>query len=113
MQGKTKKDEQRLLRDAKLLETCGVFAIVLEGVPSSLGKKITRALSIPTIGIGAGPDCDGQILVLDDVLGLSRPPRPKFVRAYAELRTIALKGLRHYAADVRARRFPTEKESYS
>jgi 3-methyl-2-oxobutanoate hydroxymethyltransferase len=113
VQGRTKSDEQRLLRDAKALEKIGVFAIVLEGIPASLGKKITRALRIPTIGIGAGVDCDGQILVLDDVLGLSAPPRPKFVKAYADLRVAALKGLRRYASDVRSKRFPSVDESYS
>jgi 3-methyl-2-oxobutanoate hydroxymethyltransferase len=112
VQGKTKNEESRLLEEAKLLEKWGAFAVVLEGVPAHLGKKITRALKIPTIGIGAGPDCDGQILVLDDVIGWSRPPLPKFVKVYADVRAVAMKGLGRYAADVRARRFPTDKESY-
>jgi 3-methyl-2-oxobutanoate hydroxymethyltransferase len=112
VQGKTPADQRQLLREAKLLEKWGAFAIVLEGIPAALGHKITRALRVPTIGIGAGPDCDGQILVLDDAIGLSVAPRPKFVKAYAELRVAALNGLRRYASDVRGRRFPTDKESY-
>jgi 3-methyl-2-oxobutanoate hydroxymethyltransferase len=95
-----------------LLEKAGVFAIVLEGIPSALGKKITKAVKIPTIGIGAGPACDGQILVLDDVLGFSEGPSPKFVARYAEVRPIMIKALSRFSSDVRGRRFPTERESY-
>ncbi len=112
VQGKTPKDQRQLLREAKLLEKWGAFALVLEGVPADLGRRITRTLKIPTIGIGAGPHCDGQILVLDDAIGLSVPPRPKFVKAYAELRRSAVTGLTRYVSEVRSRRFPTDKESY-
>lgn len=112
VQGREAAAAKKLFDDAKLLEKLGVFAIVLEGIPAALGKKITRALRVPTIGIGAGPDCDGQILVLDDVLGLSEGPSPKFVKAYANLRGVMVKALSSYASDVRARKFPSLRNSY-
>ncbi len=112
VQGRLPKQATQLIEEARLLAKTGVFAIVLEGLPAALGKKITKAVSVPTIGIGAGPDCDGQILVLDDVLGFTEGPTPKFVAKYANVRSIMTKALTHYANDVRARRFPTERESY-
>jgi 3-methyl-2-oxobutanoate hydroxymethyltransferase len=112
VQGKSRKEFQQVLREAKLLEKLGVFALVIEGVPFALGKKITQALKIPSIGIGAGPYCDGQILVLDDMLGLSEAEPPKFVKKYADLRKQAVIGLSKYVKDVRTRRFPTLKNSY-
>ncbi len=112
VQGRTPKDAARLLADARRLEAAGVFAIVLEAVPSALAKKITRVLRVPTIGIGAGPHTDGQILVVDDLLGLTEKPRPRFVRAYAELRVASLRAVRAYGDDVRAGRFPGPAETY-
>lgn len=96
----------RVLADAQAVAEAGAFAVVLEKLPESLARQITRALSVPTIGIGAAADCDGQILVIDDMLGLFSDFRPKFVRRYAELGEAAARAVADYAADVRARRFP-------
>lgn len=112
VKGRSSREASTLIADAKLLEKLGVFSLVLEGVPSELGRKITRALRIPTIGIGAGSGCDGQILVLDDVLGLTDGPPPRFVKKYAELRPAALRALRRFGDDVRQRRFPDKDHSY-
>jgi 3-methyl-2-oxobutanoate hydroxymethyltransferase len=89
----------------------GVFALVLEGIPAALGKTITKRLRIPTIGIGAGAGCDGQILVLDDLLGISQQP-PKFVKKYADLRILMKGAVSRYRSDVLTRRFPTPDHSY-
>jgi len=112
VQGKRPQDASRLIKDALLLEKLGVFALVLEGIPRSLGKAITKKLKIPTIGIGAGPDCDGQILVLDDLLGMSAGPSPKFVKKYANLHPLMLQAISSYNTDVRRRRFPGKDQSY-
>ncbi len=96
----------RLLEQARLLEEAGVFSVVLESVPAAAARDVTRALAIPTIGIGAGPDCDGQVLVSYDMLGLSQGPTPPFVKRYADLSTAILAAVREYAAEVRAGRFP-------
>ena len=111
VQGKTPKAALTLLGDARRLEKLGVFAIVLEGVPAALGRKISRALRIPTIGIGAGAGCDGQILVLDDLLGISDTV-PKFVAKYANLRPTMASAVRRFAGDVRGRKFPDDAHSY-
>jgi 3-methyl-2-oxobutanoate hydroxymethyltransferase len=113
VQGRVTADADRILAEAKLLEKAGVFAVVLEGIPSSLGERITRELAIPTIGIGAGPACDGQILVLDDLLGLTEGTPPKFVKAYAALRAEAERAVRAYGEDVRSGRFPSAEHGYS
>lgn len=113
VQGKFPKAAFQLMKDAKLLERLGVFSIVLEGIPAALGKKISRALRIPTIGIGAGPDCDGQVLVFDDVVGLSEGPSPKFVAKYADARTLISSALKRFSNDVRSRRFPRDAHSYN
>jgi len=102
-----------LLDDAVALAGAGCFAIVLEAVPAALARAVTAAVPVPTIGIGAGPACDGQVLVFHDVLGLHDGPRPRFVRRYAELADAAVAGLAAFAADVRAGRFPTEAEGYA
>lgn len=112
VQGKHRVEAQRLLKEAKLLQGLGVFSIVLEGVPAKLGQKITNALKIPTIGIGAGVGCDGQILVFDDVVGLSEGTSPKFVAKYADVRPLLVSALERYAKDVRAKRFPKNQHSY-
>jgi 3-methyl-2-oxobutanoate hydroxymethyltransferase len=111
VQGRMPKDARALLADAKLLEKLGVFSIVLEGVPAALGRKISRALKIPTIGIGAGSGCDGQVLVLDDLLGISEAV-PKFAAKYADLRKPMAAAVRRYANDVRSGRFPDDAHSY-
>jgi 3-methyl-2-oxobutanoate hydroxymethyltransferase len=105
-------EADELLRDAKVLAEAGVFAIVLEKIPSELAKEVTAAIAVPTIGIGAGPHCDGQVLVVYDMLGLTEEFRPRFVRRYAELATSMRDAFRQYMHDVKSAQFPTEKESY-
>jgi len=112
VQGKGEEDAARLLRDAKLLEACGAFAVVLEGVPDSLAQAITAALTVPTIGIGAGIATDGQVLVWHDLLGLGFGKPAKFVRAYAQLGAAARDGLAQYVADLKSGKFPGPDESY-
>jgi 3-methyl-2-oxobutanoate hydroxymethyltransferase len=112
VQGKEREVADVLLTDAKALETAGAFAIVLEAIPAPLAKAITQSLSIPTIGIGAGPDCDGQVLVLYDLLGLFDQFVPKFVKPYAHLKADALQALRRYQEEVEQGKFPSESESY-
>ncbi len=112
VQARGEADQERLLREAKLLESSGCFSIVLEGIPARLGTAVTRALAVPTIGIGAGLSCDGQVLVSHDLLGLFHGRSPKFVRRYAELATTIREAFERYRDDVKARRFPSERESY-
>lgn len=111
-QGRSKDQAAILLEDAKTIEAAGAFAIVLEAVPAPLAKSITEALSIPTIGIGAGPHCDGQVLVLYDLLGLFDDFVPKFVKPYAHLKADALQALRRYKEEVEEGKFPSDSESY-
>ena len=111
-QGRAKDQAAVLLEDAKALEAAGAFALVLEAVPAPLAKSITEALSIPTIGIGAGPHCDGQVLVLYDLLGLFDDFVPKFVKPYAHLKADALQALRRYKEEVEQGEFPSDSESY-
>ena len=99
-------------RVVEALEEAGVFSLVLEGMPSDLAARITGALEIPTIGIGAGGGCDGQILVFSDLLGLSAGQKPKFVRKYADLRSAAIEAIRSYCRDVRDGDFPSASETY-
>ena len=112
VQGKEREKAESLLADAKALEAAGAFAIVLEAIPANLARVITEALSIPTIGIGAGPHCDGQVLVLYDLLGLFDEFVPKFVKPYAHLKADALQALRRYKEEVELGKFPTDSESY-
>jgi 3-methyl-2-oxobutanoate hydroxymethyltransferase len=112
VQGKDTDTALQLVADAKALQHAGCFAIVLEGVPDRVAKLVTDALDIPTIGIGAGADCDGQVLVFHDVLGIEDRVAPKFVRRYADLKTQAVEGVSAYSADVRAKAFPGEAETY-
>ena len=112
VQGKAADQAEVLLNDARALEAAGAFAVVLEAVPAKLAKTITHALAIPTIGIGAGPSCDGQVLVLYDLLGLFDQFVPKFVKPYAHLRADALQALRRYREEVEQGKFPTDSESY-
>ncbi|MGI9605074.1 MAG: 3-methyl-2-oxobutanoate hydroxymethyltransferase [Acidimicrobiales bacterium] len=101
-----------LIADAKALEHAGCFSIVLEGIPVKVAEAITEAVSIPTIGIGAGPHCDGQVLVYHDLLGIEDRFVPKFVRRYADMKTATIDALTAYAADVRSGAFPDDSESY-
>ncbi|MEK6533181.1 MAG: 3-methyl-2-oxobutanoate hydroxymethyltransferase, partial [Nitrospirota bacterium] len=103
---------KELMADAKALEAAGAFGIVLEAIPAPLAKSITAELSIPTIGIGAGPHCDGQVLVLYDLLGLFDDFVPKFVKPYAHLKTDALQALRRFKEEVELGKFPSDAESY-
>jgi 3-methyl-2-oxobutanoate hydroxymethyltransferase len=112
VQGKAADQAEVLLNDARALEVAGAFAIVLEAVPAKLAKTITQALAIPTIGIGAGPACDGQVLVLYDLLGLFDEFMPKFVKPYAHLKADALQALRRYREEVEQGKFPSDSESY-
>jgi len=112
VQGRTSDAVQELLDDVRALEDAGAFSVVLEGMPAEAARLITSTAGIPTIGIGAGPYCDGQILVLHDLLGWGAGPSPKFVRRYAELRRTTVEAVRSYASDVRSGRFPSAAESY-
>jgi 3-methyl-2-oxobutanoate hydroxymethyltransferase len=112
VQGKTPGTAEQVLRDASAVEAAGAFAIVLEGVPRELAAEITRTLRIPTIGIGAGPDCDGQILVLHDMLGLTFQEAPKFARRYANVGEMISNAVKEYCADVQSGSFPSDAESY-
>jgi 3-methyl-2-oxobutanoate hydroxymethyltransferase len=112
VQGKTVVGAEQLLRDARGVEAAGAFAIVLEAIPRELAAQITKEVCIPTIGIGAGPDCDGQILVLSDMLGLTFGSTPKFSRHYASVGEIISGAVREYCQDVRNATFPSDAESY-
>lgn len=112
VQGKESDHAAALLKDAKDLEAAGAFAIVLEAIPAELAKRVTEQLTIPTIGIGAGSHCDGQVLVLYDLLGLFDDFVPKFVKPYAHLKTDALQALRRYKTEVEEGIFPSDSESY-
>ena len=112
VQGKDSDHAQALLNDAKALEAAGAFALVLEAIPAELAKIVTEQVAIPTIGIGAGPHCDGQVLVLYDLLGLFDDFVPKFVKPYAHLKADALQALRRYKEEVEQGKFPSDSESY-
>lgn len=112
VQGKDEKKAEYLLESAKVLENVGCFSIVLECIPRELAQKITSSLKIPTIGIGAGLDCDGQVLVVNDILGLYEEFKPKFVRRYAELGKEIRKACKNFVEDVKAKKYPSEEESY-
>jgi 3-methyl-2-oxobutanoate hydroxymethyltransferase len=112
VQGKRAEAARELVEDARALAGAGVFAIVLEGVPDVLAQIVTEEVPVPTIGIGAGPHCDGQVLVFHDVLGLHQDRLPKFVRQYAHLADTAIEGLEHFFADIESGAFPSDAESY-
>jgi 3-methyl-2-oxobutanoate hydroxymethyltransferase len=113
VQAKTLEAAELLVKDATVLQDEGVYAIVIEGVPSVVGTRVTEALEIPTIGIGAGPDTDGQVLVFHDLLGLTSRTPPKFVRPYADLGPVITDALSRFAQDVRNGSFPSESETYA
>lgn len=113
VQGRGHHEAERITRDAIALADAGAFSVVLEKLPEALGRRITQETPVPTIGIGAGIDCDGQVLVLDDMLGLFADFRPKFVKRYAELGASADAAIGAYAAEVRARRFPGPEHSFA
>jgi len=111
-QGRTAEDARRLLADAHELESAGCFALVLEAVPARVAAHVTAALIIPTIGIGAGPDCDGQVLVWHDLLGLTTGPTPRFVKRYADLAGETRRGLEAFAHEVRSGAYPASEHVY-
>ena len=112
VQGKTAESARQTERDARAVESAGAFSVVLESMPRELGARITENLRIPTIGIGAGPDCDGQILVFHDLVGLTLGHKPKFARQYANLSAEVSRAVVEYCGDVRGGRFPSDAESY-
>ena len=112
VQGRTPESAAKILADAQSVEDAGAFALVLEGVPRELAAVITRRLRIPTIGIGAGPDCDGQVLVVHDLLGLSFQRPARFVRPYADLKATLSGAFARFREDVLAERYPSDEESY-
>jgi 3-methyl-2-oxobutanoate hydroxymethyltransferase len=112
-QGRTAAKAKQLLEDARTLEEAGCFAVVLEAVPAPVAAKITESLSVPTIGIGSGPNCDGQVLVYHDLLGLYDGKSPRFVKRYADLAAAIQGALEQFAADVRSGAFPSEEHTYS
>ena len=109
--GKTTSEKNNILRDAKLLQSAGVFSIVLECVETSLSKMVTKKINIPTIGIGASNNCDGQILVFDDLIGLN-PINVRFVKKYTDIKKHIKKAVFNYATDVKKKKFPLKKHSY-
>lgn len=112
VRAKEEEEATRLVEDALLLQECGCFGIVLEKIPAELAKKVSSMLSIPVIGIGAGPDVDGQVLVMQDMLGITQEFKPRFLRRYADLNTIVSDAVQHYVSDVKAKEFPNQEEKY-
>lgn len=113
IQGRSEEAARRLMDDALALEKAGAFSLVLEGIPAELGRQITESLEMPTIGIGAGPHCDGQVLVITDLLGLGGGRYPKFVKPYADLRTEITRAVQAFARDVEEGSFPDLEHSYT
>jgi 3-methyl-2-oxobutanoate hydroxymethyltransferase len=109
---RVQRDEAALMHDARAAADAGAFAMVLECIPASVAKKITEMLSIPTIGIGAGVDCDGQVLVMHDVLGLTTNYAPRFVKAYADLKTTVVDAVRQFRDEVRETKFPRAEHTF-
>lgn len=109
---KVQRDEERLINDALEVEAAGAFSVILEGIPADIAQKITEKLRIPTIGIGAGPNCDGQVLVLHDMLGLFERHTPKFVKQYAKLGETAKSAIKEYVSEVQSGSFPAKEHCY-
>jgi len=109
--GKKKSEKEKIIRDAKLLDRAGVFCMVLECIDTSLAKQVTKSISVPTIGIGASNNCDGQILVFDDLIGLN-PIKVRFVKKYINIKSQISKAVSKYASEVKIRKFPSKKHSY-
>jgi 3-methyl-2-oxobutanoate hydroxymethyltransferase len=110
--GIDKEEAEQIFKDALLLEQAGCFSIVLEKIPAALGSNISKAIKIPTIGIGAGPDCDGQVLVMHDMLGMIEEFQPRFVRRYMNLAQDMKDAFSRYKKDIKSGSFPSENESY-
>ena len=112
VRAKEEAEAEKLIADAKLLEMCGCYGIVLEKIPAQLAKKVSEEIKIPTIGIGAGPHTDGQVLVMHDMLGITQEFKPRFLRQYADLSNTITNAVSNYIKDVKMKNFPNEKESY-
>jgi 3-methyl-2-oxobutanoate hydroxymethyltransferase len=112
VQARSAEEADRLLKDASALERAGIFALVLEGIPAAVARRVTETLAVPTIGIGAGPFCDGQVLVTHDMLGLQEDLSPKFVKRYAQGRQLFVEAMRRFADEVRAGAFPAAEHTY-
>lgn len=112
VRAKEEAEAKKLLEDAQMLEQCGCFAIVLEKIPAALAQKVAESVKIPVIGIGAGPDVDGQVLVMHDMLGITQEFKPRFLRQYADLQSIMTDAFQNYIKDVKEKKFPTKSESY-
>ncbi|MDH5604361.1 MAG: 3-methyl-2-oxobutanoate hydroxymethyltransferase, partial [Cyclobacteriaceae bacterium] len=112
VRAKDKEEAQKLIDDAKLLEECGCFGIVVEKVPADLTKQVAKEVKIPIIGIGAGPYADGQVLVMQDMLGINKEFKPRFLRRYADLDTVVTDAVSRYIEDVKSGDFPNENEQY-
>ena len=112
VRGKSEEEKKYLLESAKVLEEVGCFSVLLESMPKTLAQEITKSLRVPTIGIGAGADCDGQVLVINDILGLFEDFQPKFVRRYAHLAEETKKACKNFLNDVKSGKYPSEEESY-
>jgi 3-methyl-2-oxobutanoate hydroxymethyltransferase len=112
VRAKEEAEAQKLREDALALQQLGCFGIVLEKIPAQLAKEVTESVTIPIIGIGAGRHCDGQVLVLHDMLGLNKGFKPRFLRQYADLYSVMNDAIEHYISDVKAKDFPSEKEQY-
>ncbi len=112
VRAKEEAEAQKLMDDAKILENAGAFSIVMEKIPADLAKKVTESIQIPTIGIGAGPHCDGQVLVVHDMLGMTHEFSPKFLRRYLNLYDEITEAVQKYVSDVKSINFPNEKEQY-
>jgi 3-methyl-2-oxobutanoate hydroxymethyltransferase len=112
VRAKEEAEANKLIEDALLLQECGCFALVLEKIPAELAKKVSSQLQIPVIGIGAGPDVDGQVLVMQDMLGINKEFKPRFLRRYADLHTIITGAVQKYISDIKARDFPNQDEKY-
>lgn len=112
VRAKEEAEANKLMEDAQLLQECGCFGIVLEKIPAELAKKVAAKLTIPLIGIGAGPDVDGQVLVMQDMLGITQEFKPRFLRRYADLNTVITDAVARYVEDVKAKTFPNQEEKY-
>ncbi len=112
VRAKEEEEAKKLMDDAKLLAECGCFGMVLEKIPAALAKKVSQAVPIPTIGIGAGSDTDGQVLVMQDMLGINKEFKPRFLRRYADLDSVITSAVKNYVSDVKTKSFPNEDEKY-
>ena len=112
VRAKEEEEAEKLMDDARLLDDCGCFGMVLEKIPATLARKVSESVHIPTIGIGAGPDTDGQVLVMQDMLGINKEFKPRFLRRYADLDSVITGAVKNYVSDVKSKSFPNEDEKY-